>query len=88
MPRKQGIDIMKFWPLLVSLVLITGSWFTLKADAGQQEKRLTKVEEEVEEQSKEYSEINVAQVKLQTKVDSLYELSKDIKETLKELKAK
>ena len=87
MAKRKEVDVMKFWPILVTLVLVTGSWFTLKAGATEQDKRLTKVEDKVDEQEKEYSQINVSQAALQSKVDSMYELTKDIKDSLKDIKA-
>lgn len=77
---------MKFWPIVVTVVMVSGSWFTLKAGATEQDKRLSKVEDRVDAQDKAYGQINVSQATLQSKVDSSYELLKDLKDSIKELK--
>lgn len=78
MAKKQQ-DYFKFWPIGVALFGITGSWFTLKAEGSQQDKRITKVEAEVEEQQKESSEILVNQATQQAVLNNIYEAVKELK---------
>lgn len=77
---------MKYLPLVLVAFASAGGWFTLKSSNANQDKSIDKLEVQVAEQSKDYAAINVAQATLQSKVDSSYELLKDLKDSIKELK--
>ena len=77
---------MKYWPLAVAVFGMIGFYFNNNSLNAAQDKSINKLEVQVAEQSKDYATINVAQVQLQSKVDSSYELIKDIKDSLKEIK--
>ena len=80
MVKKNG-DLIKFWPIIVSVVLVTGSYFTLKAGATEQDKRLTKAEDKIEAQSKETSSILINQASEKATLEQLLAYVKDIKES-------
>lgn len=79
MPKRKPFDIMAYWPIAIFVLGLTGSWFTLKSEASQQEKRIEKVETKVEEQEKESSEILVNQATQQAVLNNIYEAVKELK---------
>ena len=79
---------MKFLPLVLVLFAGTGAWFNLNSSNAGQDKQITKLESDVDEQNKAYAQISISQATLQSKVDSSYELLKDLKDSIKEISTK
>lgn len=83
---KKTFDITKYIPIAIMAVSLVSGTLLLKARVGSTEDRATKLEDKVDEQGKEYAQINVSQATLQSKVDSSFEILKEIKDSLKEIK--
>ena len=81
---------MRYWPIALAVVSIAGGWATLKADASQNKKEISRVEtqtstkvekleDKVEEQDKETADILVNQAKQGAVLENIYEAVKEIK---------
>ena len=86
MPKRKEFDLMKYVPLVLIAFAGAGAWFNLNSSNAGQDKSIDKLEAQVEKQSQDYSNINVAQVQLQSKVDQSFTILQDIKDSLKEIR--
>jgi len=77
---------MKFLPIGIMAVSLISGYTLLQARVGSTEERVAKVEQENDEQYKAYAQINVSQAQLQSKLDSSYEILRDLKDSIKEMK--
>lgn len=79
MPKKQGVDYMKFVPLAVMAVSLVSGYTLLQSRVANCEEKIKSYEVVQSKLSSDSTDIKVSQAKTESKVDSMIELLKDIK---------
>ena len=77
---------MKFIPIGVMAVSLVSGYTLLQARVSTAENKISDINKDVETQQTQYYQINVAQVQLQSKLDQSFEILKDLKDSVKEMK--
>lgn len=77
---------MKYLPIGIMAVSLVSGYTLLQSRVANSEDKLVKVESRVDKQSEDFQQLNVSQVQIQSKVDQIYDLSRDLKDAIKELK--
>lgn len=77
---KKSVDYMKFWPLVIALVMAVGGYYTIKNSNASQDVRLDKIEEKQEAQDVENTNILINQAKQGVVLEQVYQLVQEIKE--------
>ena len=83
MPKPKSPEYIKYLPLVLVAFASAGGWFTLKNSNAAQDKQITKLESEVEEQDEQSSEILVNQAKQSATLEAIYESVKELKASKK-----
>ena len=86
MAKRQGFDIMKYLPLGIMAVSLVSGYTLLQSRVGNTEDKIKEVKDSVKEVSDEAQDakdeaesLKVLQATQTAKLDSIYELVKDIK---------
>ena len=83
MKKKEGIDFMKYWPVLVAVVGLISGYTLLGARISGAEDRLDKSEAWLGKNVQDTNQIQIAQARMEARQESIYEILKDIKESVK-----
>ena len=86
MAKKQGFDWFKLWPIALVAASGLAGYVTLKSDVAGAKDDIKVIEKEQDEADKEYQALQVQQTAIQVRVDQSYELLKDLKDSVKDLK--
>ena len=79
MPKKQGVDIMKYLPIGVLAVSLVAGYVTLQNAQANDSKRIDKMEIVQDTLSKDSAEIRISQAKTETTVQAVYDIVKNLK---------
>ena len=76
-------DYLKYFPIILVFVSVIGSYFTLSNRVGNAEEKIEKSDAWLGNQIQETGKIQIAQARLEAKQESILEILRDIKESVK-----